>query len=150
MCKTFYCYIPYITSSVTIEGDSLYPFLSPLCHFLLGNHYSIFYIYGFIFFWFSLLIYLVLFFFYILQMSVIIQFLSFSIWVISLSTKPSRSSMLSQMTIFHISSGLLLIVFHRVCGYSRSIVFPYNPNFLTKNFCNLAGGLPVEAPTAIL
>ena len=91
MCKTFYCYILYITSSVTIEGDSLYPFLSPLCHFLLGNHYSIFYIYGFIFFWFSLLIYLVLFFFYILQMSVIIQFLSFSIWVISLRILPSSS-----------------------------------------------------------
>ena len=32
-----------------------------------------------------------------------LSLLSFYIWIISLSTKPSKSSMLSQMTIFHIS-----------------------------------------------
>ena len=70
--------------------------------------------------------------------------------IISLSTKPSRSSMLSQMTIFHISYGLLLIVFHCVCGYSRSIVFPYSPNFLTKDLCNLQGGCLQKPPSQIL
>ena len=114
----------YLTSlfSVTIEGDSLYPFLSPLCHFLLGNHYSIFCIYGFIFVWFSLLIYLVLF-FYILQMSVIIQFLSFSIWVISLRILPSRS--IHVVTNGKISSFYGWIVFDYIYIYISHLLYPF-------------------------
>ena len=100
MWTTLYCYLckPYsmltTTSLLSIyhhRVDLLYPIHPSPCHSPSDNHHSVACVYMFVFVWFDHLFFcLFLFIFNIPHTSEIIQYLSFSVWLISLSIIPSR------------------------------------------------------------
>ena len=110
--------------------DSLYPFYPS--HLPSGNLYSVFCIYMFVFVWFGLFIWFLCF-FYIPHMSKII-YLSFSIWLISVSIIPSGSShvaahskissflWLNSIPVFHIFFVCASVDGHLVCFHILAMV----------------------------
>ena len=103
MCKTLYFNFCIHYSACTAKNlvfthqhavDPFYPFCPPP-PFPTGNNYFVLCIYVFVSVWFGLFIYLFIFgwfIFYNLHINEIIWYLSFSIWLISLSIIPSGSN----------------------------------------------------------
>ena len=141
-CTTLYfCFcIPYsvfttknLVSMCHHTVDPLYLFFPPPHPLCSGNHHSVFCIYVFLFIWLGLFIYLffcllVCWFFHIAHMTDIIQYLSFSIWLISLSIIPQVPSMLQMARLHCIDVCIYVYIPHPlypfICWWALRL-FPY-------------------------